>query len=223
MMKNITSYCLSIIALLLCSTLLPSCDKDKPTVLTGKIRDKVTGLPIEKAQFSVYIVEYGDDGATSSYEEFTLTDKEGNFIFSFQETDKKRMGICCVSKAGYRPKHSFADSETGDNQYDILLTPLDGTLKITFLNQKGLITNLDLVAFNELYVDKPFFDGTLFPKKIPIRLSTAQSFVDTIKMPAGVFTHLYWGESWLGSYMSAPYKDSVFIKRNEVTEYLLAY
>lgn len=226
MMKNTTSYCLSFIALLLFSTLLPSCDKDKPTVLTGKIRDKVTGLPIEKALFNVDIVVLGDDGASYVKSEYIFTDKEGSFSYSITETDKEYIGACSVSKPGYIPvpnPSSAGYKRGGVNEYDVMLTPLDGTLNVTFLNKNAALNDLSFVVFNPFYVNEPYFHGTVYLKKNPVKLLANQSYTEALKMPAGILAYLYWGEKWTGSYQNAPYKDSVFIKRNEVTEYLLTY
>lgn len=224
--KAFAEFPFAIFALLVCYVFLPSCEKGKLTTFSGKVRDKVTGEPVEKAMFSVFITEYGDTRTTypGQDSDFTFTDKEGKFMLNFWETDKRHASPCCVSKAGYRPKHSFPDSQTGENQYDnIILTPLDGALKLTFLNEKGVVKSLSLVAFNQLYVDKPFFNGIFVPSKAPLKLLQAQSFIDTIQMPAGTFVHLYWGESWSGGYTNAPFKDSVFVKRNEITEYSIYY
>lgn len=222
MMKNATSYCLFFIALLLFSTLLPSCDKDKPTVLTGKIRDKVTGLPIEKALFNVDIVVLGDDGASHTKSEYIFTDKEGNFSYSITETDKEYIGACSASKPEYI-HHPTIWSKRGEvNEYDILLTPLDSKIKVVFSNNTGSISKLFFVIYSQAYFEA-LMGAYIRPSKIAIALPLGQSYTETFAVPSSENLQLAWGDKVYSTYRYFPFRDSMLSKRNETIEYLISY
>jgi hypothetical protein len=205
------------------SLLFFACGKEEtpPTVINGKVTDKKTGEPIEGAEINIDFRYKGKDGAEIHEVKTFFTDAQGEFHRT-QDSDYEG-SYSEVRKSGYATQISLKFKRGEENNIDVKLAPIDGTLRLEVSNQTGQFSSIYVIVENPSFIAGGGSLGKIFADSFPINLLVGEGYIEYFNLPSEEFTKVHWGFSYFTSLSASPFRDSIFLTLNDTTNFLLSY
>src|SRR5690349_16968219 len=119
-----------------------SCKKDDQTIVTGLVRENITGKGIEGARIGIFKISMGSFGSSYSLIKEVYSDANGRFELSTNEPAE----IILASKRGYFEDPDFTSRKinaNSENELDIILYP---ACKVNFNLQN--VNNRDRICIS---------------------------------------------------------------------------
>jgi len=204
---------------------LVACDKDKTTVINGRVVDKHTGIPIASAQ--VFFTVYHKGNLPPNDYEYPSVYTDGNGEFNFNSN--KPIQIFEVDKVGYLQKGQSSDLQEiiqeEINEVVVQLIPIDGLLRLSIENITGQFDSIFIGIYSPfLDTETDFSNGNVSFEKPSIPFSIGTTYIKDIPIASRETIQIYWTNHKPPLSISLfPYKDSIFIKSNEVTLFNISF
>ena len=202
-----------------------ACDKDKTTVINGRVVDKITGAPLDEA-FVEFWISHAENPAPNNYELRDLyTDANGEFTTH----DNDPISVYWVLKVGYLPKGlgtPVVPIEQGkENDVTIEMIPKDGVLKLNLENNTGIHDTVYVGIYSALQdselglsfgfiVNHPFEVPNMTSRSIILNLASEETI------------DIYWGYfPWPSnsSIKLTPDHGSVYVNRSDTTSFNISF
>ncbi len=211
-------FYLTIILFLL---LAASCHKDKTTIVNGTVVDKITGTPIQGARITFSV--YHKDIPPPNHREFPSISSDQMGEFSFSNEDP--LQILEISKAGYIFKgQGMPAIQRGEiNEVKLEIIPKDGILKLNISNSTGLTDTIYYGIYSPAQEKEyAISHGVFFRESIIVEGLNSKTKI--INLASEELISIYWDFAPLQfDIKTAPFHDSVYITRNDTTDFNISF
>lgn len=201
-----------------------SCHKDdKPTIIKGKVVDRKSGDPIDKARFDLVLATQSGNNVSQSTD-VIFTDFNGEFNHTITRAFDYIADFSTISKSGYVPRMQLGGMQKGkENDLNITLLPADAVLKIVVVNLSG-----DTKPFY-FYMTNPIIGAeskappyNLSLTSNPLTLSKDEVHEEFFSLPESK-NYVYWDFHLLDPITTASFKDSISVLSNDTVVYKITY
>src|SRR5262249_37350445 len=128
-----------------------------------------------------------------------------------------------VWKDGYVPQVPLGFKRGQENNIDVRLAPINGTLRLEVVNQSGQFSSIYVIVENPSFIAGVGQLGKIFADSFPITLPVSGNYIEYFNLPSEEFTRIHWGFSYFTSLSASPFQDSVFLILQDTTTYKLIY
>lgn len=208
------------------SASLFSCQKElPPTIITGVVTNKTTGSPVTGAYIDCSLRKENWTPSQTKNNS-TYTDFEGRYRLEIpQEYTFSFSAIYSITKylTYVDPIRSNEIIIGETNIIDAALIPKDGILRLRFQNDLILQDSLYVNLFSPTSAAQPYIGGLFAPEKLPI-VSTFQGvYEELFALPSEEFVTIYWGTNAFMPFTSAPFKDSIYLLRDDTVNFTIHF
>lgn len=198
-----------------------SCHKEgPPTIITGLVTNKTTGEPVAGAYVDCFIRK-DDWPSPRTKDHSTYSDAGGNYRLEIP--DGYRYGFSNIYQVGFLPYVDPARSiEIRDgeiNVVDAALIPTDGFLRLKMHNDLSQNDSLYVQFFSPTRASQPYIGGTFVPSNLPFILPFNGFKEELFALPSEEFATVYWGTKNDPLHGILPFRDSIYLLRNDTVEF----
>ena len=222
-MPKIPRFALRCILLTAVLLLQFSCGKEPqpPTVITGRVTDKKTGVPIWGA--NLFCEGYKGSTDHEYFRDFsTKSDTLG--YYKIVAANEYRVTFASAFKPNYLTKIDPAGPtplSLGDSNFiDIALIPLDGFLRLRVQKTGNQMDSIFINLSNSTMVSEGL--GTVSIKKYPLILDDGADYSEMLPFPSEEVISVYWGFKPF-ILPDAPYKNTIYLPSSDTTDFLIEY
>ncbi len=196
--------------------LLPSCDKDKPTIIKGIVTDRKTGVPLEGVVVQIDGDRPGEKGLTDYFTLYFQSNPNGEY----ECTSDGRNVSARFLKNNYLEYIGVSDIRDGEeNIRDVSLVPRDGFLSLTIQNVTGQNDTIFVLVFSPIKMTEERTQAGYSTKKYPLILKKDEIYQEVFPLASPDEVKIKWKHTKNG--ISNQY--ALPIVSNDTASYTLTY
>lgn len=191
----------------------------KSICIQGIVLDSKTSKPIPGVRLMLFY-EYTESGSLKSYDATVSTDKSGEFSYSPNEKSSNNLRIWDIEKNGYSKVASWEWVAGECDYFTIKMTPLDGLLRLTIINETGAHDSIYAGVFNKCQYQYPRALGMALTKPYPLALQKGEMYSQTFSSCVGDSSAVLWKFSKNDPWFEI---DSVLVKTADTAFFEIKY
>lgn len=200
-----------------------ACKKDPPsppTIITGTVTNKTTGEPVGGA-FIYSSLRKEDWPPPRTQDNSTFSDSIGKYRLEIPNGYK--FSVAEVYRLGFLPNaaplFSVEIHEGETNIVDVALIPTDGFIRLIMHNDLPTNDALYVIFFSPTRALQPYIGGSLIPPNLPFVLPTANIREELFALPSEEFVTIHWGTAPYTPSTNSPFRDSIYLSRNDTVAF----
>lgn len=201
--------------------LVSSCEKESRTVVNGTVKDKMTGNAIEGAAIG-FNIKHNENTSSGNEYKNVYSDLSGKFS---TENDSP-ISFFDIKKNGYVSKGGSDNFISIDqhhvNDLIIEMIPKDGHISFNVENLKSYIDSVYVTIYSPVqHVEGPISSGIILRKWIKVESNTIKN--EVVDLASEEFATIYWGANAFMPFTNAPFKDSIFLLRDDTVNFTIHF